>query len=66
MKATDDQINGLLREVAKAANKLSEASGASIECSEVLDALVDVLKLESQIDLLDNDRNAAAIVEQSY
>jgi hypothetical protein len=64
MRATADEINLLLREATRAASRLSEASGISVEYADVLDALVDVLKLESQADLLDDEHSAEAIVEQ--
>lgn len=63
MRYTADQINRLLRQATTAASRLSEASGTLVEYADVLDALVDVFKLESQIDLLDEELNAEAIVK---
>jgi hypothetical protein len=64
MRDVADQINELLREATRAADILSEMSGTSVEYADVLDALVDVLELQSQTELLGDGLNAEAIAKQ--
>ena len=63
MRDASDQINELLREVTRAADILSEMSGTSVEYADVFDALVDVLELQSQTELLGDGLNAGAIAK---
>lgn len=56
-----DEINHLLREATSAADRLSDARGELVEYRDVLDALVDELKLDGQSDLLERSLTAESI-----
>lgn len=56
-----DQINHILREATSGADRLSDARGELVEYRDVLDALVDVMKLDGQPDLLERSLTAESI-----